>query len=1456
FAHDFIDKKLTFLIKKNVAFNLFLILLLSMTSEKNKDHPVEMPEDVPKEVSEFLGYLNFSNGTPDAFAQKNLNFIFEQFNAQISAATLRAYLLSALNQLKEEPAFQDSEQATRVIQLLFDDCLPAYWLYHADLLFHLSEKELEQPFFLAKMFEAILSQGAPWNDAGRIVQGTLAQLNDFLGHRPVAVLENERKCQPYTYERHRPVPLYLKGAGIAVGKYQKLIERTLQFLKETPHELLDAAWFDLERMEELSLDMRAHDHNHPANKRTNYMFGEWDPHIIDTKGYYNRFLLRKIIVDALLSWMDDNSDLPWEERLHDAAAVLCGTILMASSISGSGPDTFDSSISLTALLPHVAQYRDLFYERLTQDAQGERAERLRYHESVTQQPFGHVRRHLNIQLANYGARQVQHRHLAIQYARMGFSAASRKQAAIIPAASVRFESEIFWRISAAHFRLDNNDLDTVALLLVEIEDYLRRGINCGAIVDPWNILGFQGQFPLFSTREDVIPDQRIDSLLGMMDRIFVLYSRALGESAAAGNRKLTEALSKDFRNLADEWDRYATTTVEELPKVHGGEYWDSAMHVATALTEWHKADETAGAISFWREHVDRFQSPKAYAVVIEALLDKEDHVASMGLIMQWLDQAETVGVESGRYSIFNLLQRWLQVVTAQKNPVAIKWGIIKKLFAFLEANAGEYWSVPTFQFGGEKGISSRRENDDELENSGLGDEGFESEEENLFKAAYDEVVFRDSTKDGNEGDTLDSGVGYGFQTVELEGLLREMEPRLKFLNTLAHLWQVTAVNLSSQKDGIGHVASLQSFWNAERSMVLSDWLKKIRTLQKNLSKLMTDISHYHIEKPSGEHDSNIEYDLQSQAKLYLLHTVITTQVSCRSAERLLECCLPIKKPAKKRFSLEERITNLYRAILQRDCLYIRQNISPLLKRLSREPLLYIAMESGGAPEEMLEIRKRQKVLRFLLSHLPSLGMLQETWQVLQMASRMERNSRPDGMAVSEYDRLFRKALRGTLTCLVRSAIDWRGKKAADNSTEPRSLFGIPQAAKQQRYLNRQHQKELTPSVGKTKRTSQESKRRQNQRGVLPSCFKKDQKKKEKRKSTLARQKGFSQFSYSPAKHPSHEQGKERDYELVNMVGLFVESYAFKWLSHSETMRLSHAEAMLEEDVFQEADRFISQYGSELFQPRMMTLGNVRTILHHGTGWFLDWIRNEEDPLNESKLVEDLNSGRIQHDHAATQLELIYSCILDKIDRFIEYNTTTTHSDYGDRLGSLINFLRLEALYERDAWVLIPVSLTHEIFTSMGRHASADLWEDLFRENTKERAAEHLEELEELEVQYGMQLPSLTDLIREEFVKPLAVNRIVALVPQAMEDASAGRTPSIWFEQLQHEVQEYLSSTAGSSFDIPDWLRSLEQEVNRIDRHTTEARYHAEPDIQFPQMLLSRTQVQSQLEFIENWGNKK
>src|SRR5207248_10086359 len=98
---------------------------------------------------------------------------------------------------------------------------------------------------------------------------------------------------------------------------------------------------------------------------------------LENQGRSRLFVLPQVTLDALMRRMTDSPDVPADELLQEAAAVLAGTILMASGISGEGPATFDSTMTLSKLLPKIARYRDDFYDRLFNKIGGAHAERLK-----------------------------------------------------------------------------------------------------------------------------------------------------------------------------------------------------------------------------------------------------------------------------------------------------------------------------------------------------------------------------------------------------------------------------------------------------------------------------------------------------------------------------------------------------------------------------------------------------------------------------------------------------------------------------------------------------------------------------------------------------------------------------------------------------------------------------------------------------------------------------------------------------------------------------------------------------------------------------------------------------------------------------------------------------------------------------------------------------------------------
>jgi hypothetical protein len=1232
------------------------------------------------------------------------------------------------------------------LSLVFDQVLPAYRRHHSDLLFHLPVEDFYQPFLVARVVESVLLQGAPWSDVDRITAGAIKHLNDFLGHRPVAVLETGQQMQPYPHERFRPVPLFIKGAGAAAGRYRDLVAGALEILAQMPPDILSSAYFDISLMDEMALDVRAYDHAHPVYKRTNYTFGEWDPHCLDVSGRYRRFVVRAVILDALRDWISQADDVPADEQVREASAVLAGTMLMASSVSGSGPDTHDSNVSLTSLLPKIARQRDAFYARLLQTMTGKHAERLRREAQVVQQPFGRIRQHLNLYLAHYGCRQMQRAHLAYLFARMGYADAAREQASIIPAAATRFETEIQLRMTLVQFDLDRGEIAGADRRLAEVEEYLLRGIDCGALVDPWNILGFQGQFPLFMAREDSVADPRVDKLLSVMEQIFNVYSRLVCEAAAAGEQALCQAVSARFHRMAEFWDKFATTTVSDLIPVFGSDSYESAVRVTQALSAWHREGEAAGDIAFWKRHVEEFQSPRAYAIVVDLLLRKKDALAAMNLLIQWLSQSQTVPLEAGAYSFFPLLMGWLNLVLSRddltgKDPAG--WPLIKKFFDYLEVNAGDWGTVPSLKpnatgelkLGG--GPAERPRSDSPAAEDDEGPATFAGEDEmfagreqadddsdSLYGAAYENVVFRDSAQDGHVGDTIDESNSQ-YET-DLDLVANPLETRMRYLVTLSQAWGLVAEVLSGVATKLGAkkaAAQTQVPVPAktpptdEQLESLRHWEDKNDAWLADLARLMEDLAGWDPLEPEGDPDSLGEYDRQLHVKFGILNSVISAGVALHDTARTMKCLVPDSSRKLRRRDPDEQALTVLRYVAEGDPAGVRRTLPALLRDLSRRPLLYVPVDRGGRPKDILVARNLQSLIRTLMSQMPQLGLFRETWHVLRTAYVMERTSPPNGMSITEFDRLLEAALQSTLAVVVSS------------TTGPDGL-------------------------------------------ALP------------------------------------------DDALVELTSRMLEVYLRLWLKHSATMRLSSVEVLKDAATWRKVKSFVKKYGGDLFHPRMLSMGNLRGIVQRGAEAYLDYLTENEDPLHPIKLLEDIDRT-ISRGEAAYLLETILRCVVEKFDRFLEYNSTTTQSDYGEQLFCLLDFLRHEAEYERHAWNLAPMELAHEVLSRLGRATAAEHWRGDLERKTAAMARSFLAKLKRLEKRYGMRLPGVADRLSERFVKPLALDRILALVKPAMRDSRRG-AESNDFQRLKVETEEYLSTTLGSALEMQPWLQTLEEEVQHTE----------------------------------------
>ena len=142
-----------------------------------------------------LGYLNFSSGAPDRRFLGNLNDLFGQIEGSAAGrrprrgraassppawTLLRPLLEHALGRLQQAAeAFRQADQARAVLDLVFGKALPAYRDFHRDLLFHQSDESLFTPFFLGRVFEAVLRRGPPWEEHERIVAAATAGAERF-----------------------------------------------------------------------------------------------------------------------------------------------------------------------------------------------------------------------------------------------------------------------------------------------------------------------------------------------------------------------------------------------------------------------------------------------------------------------------------------------------------------------------------------------------------------------------------------------------------------------------------------------------------------------------------------------------------------------------------------------------------------------------------------------------------------------------------------------------------------------------------------------------------------------------------------------------------------------------------------------------------------------------------------------------------------------------------------------------------------------------------------------------------------------------------------------------------------------------------------------------------------------------------------------------------------------------
>jgi hypothetical protein len=1286
-----------------------------------------------------------------------------------AADRVAAVLAARLDELEAgTAAFRDSRQARRVLGLVFGRLLPAYREFHADLLEHQPPGGIERPFFVMTAAQAVLAAGGGEEVASddEIVGRAIDRLNDYVGWRPVAVLENGRLSEPYRHERVRPVPLFVAGAGAAHGRYGDLVAAAVEILERAPEPLVRQADFDPALLAELAFDPRAFDFLHPAASRPNYLFGLWDPAVIDETGCFRRMVVQQVTLDGILSWPDaaarEAGGLP-DERIAElrleSAAVLAGVVLMASGLCGHGPGAVASSLPLAELLPRIAGYRDAFYRWLLTTLPPDHRGRLEAEAELLRQPFGGVRRHINAVLAGRRARQVETVALAAVFARLGRSAAAERLAGMVPAASARMFSRMTSRFVAAR-RGGGRPPADAATALVELDaaaDLLLRAVDCGAAVDPWNILGLAGQFPIHEPGGESLPDPRVDDLVDVTESILEGYASVWRQAALTGQDTVATRSQAALERLASWWDRFATTSVSGVPHVSGREILDSCRDVIAALRRRRTAAGPPPP-GFWRKEVAGFSSPRSHSQAAEALLAEGDLEGAQGLLVHWASLLE--GGEIGRTGgiWLSAAGRWLDLALA--DPSAEARDHVRRFLEFIDANTSAIVDLVELAAAGGPAAMQRlgREADDE--DGPSTDEAFAAEESEAdgeqVAAAYESMVWRDSTDDGVDGGMLDLDLPGGSAAISGPAVLEEAAEILTGTASLL----ARAVVAWCRRDAVDRTTPSR----AELDAVVG-WRHSLRRLRRALVGAAGAVASRETEPPPGM--GAAEFDRLRWQQDVAAERLIEAAVQATETIWMLSARLRMTRPPARaadagpggvrrrpaRGSREPTpvaprgsLGGLFAAILTGDRTAAVRHLAAVRQRLEGRPVLYVPLARGGRPDRIARARSRERLLERLAACLPRLGLVAETAGIVQLAKSLESRRPPGAASVSEFDRVFEAATGSLVERIVETAA---AGGASPGTETQRILDGLALLVPRLLEIWMTHARQLRLSVLE----------------------------------------------------------RVRDDRAFASVREFVERYG-SGLFTQQLLAPGSLRGILRGGVRRHLERLVERAEAEPFDeafrgpPPAGELSERRPAARQPT-----------------RLIADLTSGALSWSQAAARLRLVLESVAENHAEYRDWNSTTTQSDRGECLHILLDFLRLKAEHDRIAWTLRPVSMAHRVLARRGAAAAAEAWRGRMRDETRDTATALVARLDDIERRSGVRLASVSDRVRRPFSAALEQDELEALVEPAARELVIG-APVGAGTRFETKAETFLGVASGSGVELPEWLDRLGVSVDRaIDRAT-------------------------------------
>ena len=547
--------------------------------------------------------------------------------------------------------------------------------------------------------------------------------------------------------------------------------------------------------------------------------------------------------------------------------------------------------------------------------------------------------------------------------------------------------------------------------------------------------------------------------------------------------------------------------------------------------------------------------------------------------------------------------------------------------------------------------------------------------------------------------------------------------------------------------------------------MIDEWSNTARRNAGELFELCVKLSGVAIPDPISGVESVMEFDRRRSIKTQLLELIIQTGcetvVAARGLQALLRQRVPIATEKTAQPRNETRVESLLnipweplagqleQAVIARDPAQARARLRPFLQAFQHEPLLIRPLSDGGDPIRVARTQLALQLLSSLLERLPKLGLIRETFQLIRLARKMERNNPPEVRRVSSFDRLFQTAVEESVAAVLASSSEWNEAAAED--------------------------------------------------GPLA--------------------KGLQELA---------------------------EAYQTVWIDHSNGLRLSALEAVLEERDWQPIREFIEEYGADLFTVQFLTLANLRGILGQGVAAWLDREAQQSDD-DRPLLIDEWANDQLNKSNIVACLEIVLQALVDHYDEYRDYNTTTTQSDYGENIYILLDMLRLKVAYDRYAWRLKPMILTHERLCRHGFDRLAAKWYEFLEQRTRSLAGELLTKLEQSERDHAVRLQTIRDRLEERFVQSLRVDQAVGRVERANNAARDGQdedNPAL--TSLLRAIQPLAARPTGVGLDVPDWLERLEDELQTLLENEAEPYLDRTANDGFGTIALSLEEFQNQL----------